>query len=760
MTGPSVGPEVLVQVAVPVPLLPALSYRVPAGQTAPARGARVRVPVGNRLVIGCVIAVGQEAGPTGSPQPTGDAVKEVVECVDSEPFLPDAVVDLALWIAEYYACGPGDAIAAAMPPHAWTRKGLTAARVSAFKTERVARLTDEGRRIAGGESSQPPGRRQQQALADLVGAATGLTTRQLRKQGVTAKTLRRLSDRGLVEIVARQVERDPFADSDDPEVASTIRGALTLTEAQQTAFDALSVLIRAETFRVAMLHGVTGSGKTELYLRLAKAVCDRGRCALVLVPEIVLAPAIARAFQVVFGERVAIQHSGLSDGERHDQWHRIKRGEVDVVVGTRSAVFAPLDRVGLIVVDEEHDGSYKQEESPRYHGRDAAVIRGRQADALVVLGSATPSMESYHNAAVGRYERVVLPHRVLERPLPEVEIVDMRAELATHGSDTILSTRLLEGLEDRVERGEQALVLLNRRGYAASVLCRQCGHTLECPNCSVSLTFHRNAGRVRCHYCNYSQARPKVCPHCAGPYLERIGFGTERIETELTNSFPDARIARLDRDTVRRRGMAASILSRFGARTIDILVGTQMIAKGHDFPAVTLVGVISADVGLGLADFRAAERTFQLLTQVAGRAGRGDARGEAIIQTFFPEHYSIGFACRQAYEPFFEAEMHYRRSMRYPPVVAMINVVVRAPRSGDAMRDAGELAQSLRRHDQFEVLGPAPAPISRLRGEHRVQLFLKGKHRPAMREALQAVLENHPKLSRRVTVDVDPLSVL
>ena len=428
-----------------------------------------------------------------------------------------------------------------------------------------------------------------------------------------------------MDLATRQVDRDPFHGDDDPAARSSICNGLTLTKEQGTAFTALSELIRAERFRVAMLHGVTGSGKTELYLRLAQAVCDRGQHALVLVPEIVLAPAIARAFRSVFGERVAIQHSGLSDGERYDQWHRIKRGEVDIVVGTRSAVFAPVDRLGLIVVDEEHDGSYKQEESPRYHGRDAAIVRGRQADALVVLGSATPSMESYHNAIVGRYELVALPHRVLERPLPAVQVVDMRGELATHGADTILSARLVEGLEDRLERGEQALVLLNRRGYAASVLCRQCGQTLVCPNCSVTLTFHRHAGRVRCHYCDYSQARPNVCPHCAGPYLERIGFGTERIETELTNVFPDAKVARLDRDTVRKRGMAAAILSRFEDRKIDILVGTQMIAKGHDFPAVTLVGVISADVGLGLADFRAAERTFQLLTQVAGRAGRRDA---------------------------------------------------------------------------------------------------------------------------------------
>jgi primosomal protein N' (replication factor Y) len=417
--------------------------------------------------------------------------------------------------------------------------------------------------------------------------------------------------------------------------------------------------------------------------------------------------------------------------------------------------------LGLIVVDEEHDEAYKQGENPRYHGRDAAIVRGQQAEALVVLGSATPSMESYKNVTIGRYKLVELPYRVEDRPLPAVQVVDMRAELAAHGTDTIFSSRLSEGLKDRLKRGDQALVLLNRRGYASSVLCRQCGQTLECPNCSVTLTFHRGVGRVRCHYCNYSQRRPKVCPHCAGPYLERIGFGTERIETELTNMFPDARVARLDRDSVSQRGMASVILSRFENREIDILVGTQMIAKGHDFPAVTLVGVISADVGLGLADYRAAERTFQLLTQVVGRAGRGDAGGEAVIQTFFPEHYSIGYACRQAYEPFFEAEMYFRRSMGYPPVVSMINVVVRAGRFEDAMCDAGKLAQSLRQHEHFEVLGPAQAAISRLRGEYRAQMFLKGNDRPAMRRALQAVLEKCSlKMQLRVTVDVDPISVL
>ena len=760
MTEPTAGSESFVRVAVPVPLLSSLTYHVPVGLTPPVRGARVRVPLGSRLVVGLVIFVGDGADATGSSKPAADGVRAVAEVIDAEPFLPAPVLDLALWIAEYYTCGPGDAVAAAMPPFAWSKRGLSSARVSAFKTERVVHLTDDGRRVVTGQAPPPAGRRQQQAIAGLADATGGLPTRQMAEQGVTAETLRRLADRGLVKLETRRVDRDPFHGGDDRVVAAAIENSLRLTEEQGTAFTTLSDLLQTKRFRVAMLHGVTGSGKTELYLRLAQIVCERGQSALVLVPEIVLAPAIARVFRAMFGERVAIQHSGLSDGERHDQWHRIKRGEVDIVVGTRSAVFAPVERLGLIVVDEEHDGSYKQEESPRYHGRDAAIVRGRQAEALVLLGSATPSMESYYNTTSGRYERVALPHRVLERPLPAVQVVDMRAELATHGADTILSVPLLEGLENRLERGEQALVLLNRRGYAASVLCRQCGQTLECPNCSVTLTYHRHAGRVRCHYCNYSQARPKVCPHCAGPYLERIGFGTERIETELTTVLPEARVARLDRDTVRRRGAAAAILSRFERRDVDILVGTQMIAKGHDFPAVTLVGVISADVGLGLADFRAAERTFQLLTQVAGRAGRGDVGGEAVIQTFFPEHYSIGFACRQAYEPFFEAEMHYRRSMHYPPVVSMINVVVRAGRFGDAMREAEELAQSLRRHDHFEILGPAPAPISRLRGSYRVQLFLKGHHRPAMRQALEGVLEKHPKMRRRVTVDVDPLSVL
>jgi primosomal protein N' (replication factor Y) len=507
---------------------------------------------------------------------------------------------------------------------------------------------------------------------------------------------------------------------------------------------------------------VTGSGKTEIYLRLAREVRDSGRGVLLMVPEIALTPAAAAIFRGAFGSRVAIQHSGLSDGERYDQWQRIRRGDVDVVVGTRSAVFAPLAHIGLIVVDEEHDGSYKQEESPRYHGRDVAVVRARNAGALIVLGSATPSLESYHNAESGRYALITLERRVLDRPLAAVRIVDMRAEYAAEGPDVVLSAPLRDALAARLERGEGSIVLLNRRGYATTVFCRQCAATLECPNCSVSLTVHKAAGRARCHYCNYSMPVPKVCAKCAAPYLEQLGFGTERVESEIAAHFPAARIGRVDRDTIRRRGAIDAMLARFSSGELDVLVGTQMIAKGHDFPHVTLVGVISADVGLGLADFRAAERTFQLLTQVAGRAGRGQLAGEALVQTLYPGHYSIRHACRQDYGAFYRDELAFRKAMRYPPAVALINVVVKARSRQQAMDDAGEIAGAMRLPgiDGYRVLGPAPAPLGRLKGEHRAQLFIKGAHRNAMRAALINVLESRPELKRRTIVDVDPMSVL
>ena len=745
----------LVAVAVPVPFLSALTYSVPAGMPLPHPGVRVRVPLGSRVVTGCVLA---DTPPERDTAEGG--TRELIDCLDSEPLLPEPVLDLAAWVAEYYGCGPGDAVAAAMPPFAWTGRGATRApAATGFKTVRFLRLTDAGQGLVRSAAPAGLGPRQRAALALLAASPSGLDAAVLAGYGIAADCLRRLAARGLVTAEQRQVERDPFAAADAAPTAAG-SGPIELTAEQQVALRQLTGWADARQFRVALLHGVTGSGKTAVYLQLAGHVRRQGRSVLVLVPEIALTPAVVGAFRAACGGRVAIQHSGLSDGERHDQWHRIRRGDVDVVVGTRSAVFAPLDELGLIIVDEEHDASYKQEESPRYHGRDVAVLRGRQAGALVVLGSATPSMESYHNAVSGRYEHVVLRKRVLGRPLAAVTVVDMREELAAHGPDVVLSATLREALAARLERGEQALVLLNRRGYASAVLCRQCGQSVACPNCSVSLTLHRRAGRVRCHYCGYAARLPSVCPHCAGPFLEQVGFGTERIENELAGVLPEAVVARLDRDTVRRRGAAQRLLQRFARREIDILVGTQMVAKGHDFPAVTLVGVVSADVGLGLADFRAAERTFQLLTQVAGRAGRGERSGEAIVQTFHPAHYSVVHACRQAYEPFFEAELRFRRSMRYPPLVAMVNIVVRGPTLAQAMEDAAGLAADMRAASRgHEVLGPAPAPLTRLKGEHRAQIFLKGSRRRALRVAAETALERRPALRRRVTVDVDPLSV-
>jgi len=832
----------LVSVAVPVPALDALTYRVPDGVELPAVGARVLVPLGARRLTGIVVSQGA-AAPSLPHGAGGAAIKDLIDVLDASPFLPASVVELGQWMGEYYACGPGEAIGAAMPPFAWVesewrvritsagearalRAGASRAslreavladlsggtwtplraiayrlehatgrrprsvparslvralqaeglveveevlggKADAFKTVRLAAITPEGTQaLAASAGGAALGPRQREALTALAQTPAGVAMPQLRDLGLGADVVERLQGRGLVTIRREQVDRDPF-ESPGGQMPDAHAGgeARSLTSEQAAALTRLEALAAGKAFAPVLLHGVTGSGKTEIYLRLAAVVRQGGRSVLVLVPEIGLTPALVAAFRGRFGDRVAIQHSGLSDGERHDQWHRIRRGDVDVVVGTRSAVFAPLASIGLIVVDEEHDGSYKQEESPRYHGRDVAVMRAKREGALVVLGSATPSMESYQNASAGRYELLRLDRRVLDRPLASVTLVNMRDEFAERGPDTVLSSVLADAIGQRLARREQVLVLLNRRGYATAVFCRQCAGTIECPNCSVSLTIHARGDlmRARCHYCNYSATVPKACPTCAAPYLAQTGFGTERVEQEIVKAYPDARVSRLDRDTIRRRGAAVALLSQFGRHEIDVLVGTQMIAKGHDFPRVTLVGVVSADVGLGMADFRASERTFQLLTQVVGRAGRGEEPGEAIVQTLYPGHYSIRHARSQDYRAYFEEELAFRRAMLYPPQVALANGIVRARSMSEAMADAGVLVRSLRESAKaggFVVLGPAPAPFSKLRGEHRAQFFLKGSRRPAMRDAIRRALDAKPELRRRVIIDVDPMSVL
>jgi len=784
-------PLVLIRVAVPVPQLDLLTYRVPEKSPLPPIGARVIVPLGSRLVTGIVV---ENIASEGADERAGDrvaglapdAIKTIHRVLDEDAFIPADVVALARWTAEYYAAGVGATITAVLPPKT---RGM---RADAHKTVRMATITQAGASLLAGSiagptvrptvgptvgptfrsgdrpdsgDSVPTSTKAHEVLRILAGEPRGLSTPALAAKGIKSSRISSLVRRGLIEVRQARLMRDPF-ESESIEEALGDCDRVPTGE-QRDALARLQVLVEKGTFHVALLHGVTGSGKTEIYLRLSQAVRASGRGVVVLVPEIALTPAIAAAFRGAFGDRVAIQHSGLPDGARHDQWQRIRRGEIDVVVGTRSAVFAPLANAGLIIVDEEHDGSYKQEESPRYNARDVAIVRAQKAGALVLLGSATPSMESYHHAMNGKYIHIALEQRVLARPLAAVKVVDMREEYAIGGPDVVFSRALKAALEDRLERGEQSLVLLNRRGFATSVFCRQCAGTIDCPNCSVSLVVHGEgrARRARCHYCNLAAPVPAKCPVCAAPYLEQAGYGTQRVEAEIACQLPGARVARLDRDAVRRQGALAALLARFRAGSLDVLIGTQMIAKGHDFPRVTLVGVVSADVGLGMADFRASERTFQLLTQVAGRAGRGEQRGEAIIQTLYPDHYSIQLACRQNYPEFYARELQFRRAMRYPPRVSLINVIVRAPSLAQAMADAADLAAAIRRLDgarnSLQVLGPAPAPLTKLRGQYRAQMLVKGINRRLMREVVvQAVAERPPQFVRRTTVDVDPFSVL
>jgi primosomal protein N' (replication factor Y) (superfamily II helicase) len=513
------------------------------------------------------------------------------------------------------------------------------------------------------------------------------------------------------------------------------------------------------------MHGVTGSGKTAVYLAAMQAVLAEGRGAILMVPEIGLTPAAAANLHQLFGGQVAILHSALSARERAEHWHRIRRGEARIVVGTRSAVFAPVQDLALIVVDEEHDASYKQEETPRYHGRDVAVIRAKLSSAAVVLASATPSLESYHNARSGKYSLLELPKRVEQRPLPQVEIVDMRTEFQDTGEERIFARQLSAEIRERLERGEQAIILLNRRGYSPVVMCRACGETVQCRNCAIALTFHKGSNSLVCHYCGYRERVPKRCPKCDSEYVFFLGTGSEKLEERLRAEFPQARIGRLDRDTVRTREDFERVLAAFDAGELDLLVGTQMIAKGHDVHGVTLVGAVGADFALGFPDFRAAERTFQLLTQVAGRAGRGCTPGKVILQTYFPEHYAIQFAARHDYAGFCEKELRYRRWMSYPPYTALANVLVRDEKLDHALRYAGLLGNWFEKNKAqgLRVMGPASAPILRLKRDYRYHFVLKSETRRTLNESLRAMLgfAAEQKIPRtRVIVDVDAVSLL
>jgi primosomal protein N' (replication factor Y) len=534
---------------------------------------------------------------------------------------------------------------------------------------------------------------------------------------------------------------------------------------QKAALLKIQASVASRQFAVSLLHGVTGSGKTAVYLAAMQSVLESGRSAILLVPEIGLTPAAAANLHQVFGDEVAILHSALSGDERAEQWHRIRRGEARIVVGTRSAVFAPVSDLALIVVDEEHDASYKQEETPRYHGRDVAVMRAKLSNASIVLASATPSIESYHNAESGKYKLIQLTERVERRPLPEVEVVDMKFDFQQSGEDRLFSRQLIEEVTERLARGEQAMILLNRRGYSSVVLCRSCGEALQCKNCSIALTFHKGGYRMECHFCGFRQAVPKTCPSCASEYIFFLGAGSEKVEERLHAAFPEARIGRLDRDTVRTRHDFERVLNQFHAGEINLLVGTQMIAKGHDVHGVTLVGVVGADYALGFPDFRAAERTFQLLTQVAGRAGRGETPGKVVLQTYHPDHYAVQFAERHDYLGFYEKEVRFRKWMHYPPFSALANVLVRSDKLDQTLQWTGKLGRWFEstRNEGLRVLGPSVAPIMRLKRDYRYHFILKAASREKLNAALRRMIQfaEEQKIPRtNVIVDVDALSLL
>jgi len=579
----------------------------------------------------------------------------------------------------------------------------------------------------------------------------------LHSLNVPRSTLSTLVKRGLVDIIEEPAEfhvsrvkarPSPFGFEFNP--------------AQKQALQRIQEAMSARKFGGILLHGVTGSGKTAVYLAAMRTVLEQGRSAILLVPEIGLTPTMAADLQQVFGDEVAILHSALSNRERAEQWHRIKRGAARMVVGTRSAVFAPVTDLALIIVDEEQDSSYKQEETPRYHARDVAVMRAKMADAVVVLGSATPSLESYYNAKKNKYALIELPDRVERRPLPEVELIDMKQEFQETGQEQVISRKLAEEIRERLERKEQVMILLNRRGYSPVALCRTCGKTLECQNCAIAMTHHKRARKMECHYCGYTAPVPEKCGHCGSEYVYFIGTGSEKLEELLHGMFPTARIGRLDRDTVRGKEDFERALAALNEGELDLLVGTQMIAKGHDVHGVTLVGVVGADIALGLPDFRAAERTFQLLTQVAGRAGRGQTPGKVVLQTYFPDHYAVQYAAQHDFIGFYEKELRFRSWMHYPPYSALANVLVRSDQLDEALRWSGILGKWFEktRHEGVRVLGPAAAPILRLKRDYRYHFVLKSPSREKLNTTLRSMLAYAAtqKIPRtQVIVDVDAL---
>ncbi len=800
-----------------------LTYLVPDSLTVQP-GQRVQVPLATRKATGIVLRV-------GSSLPPGIQARPILRLLDTEPVLTPELLELGLWIADYYVAPIGEVFRAMLPLRSATRRARLV-RLSALGQQRLQEINQaeeepaspEGDLLAylatrGSASVQVLRQRFAEAFLEAlrekwvvveeverertqrqvyaVRVAGPLPEKPLRLSPAAKRilealgaegsagdhrellqtaradlaALKKLSASGLVELEPSKAERrsalqtqKPASPGDDWAEADS---SLVLTLGQSTVLDDLTKQLESGQFQTVLLHGVTASGKTEVYLRLIARCLEIGRTALMLVPEISLTPSVQAQFLARFGSQVALLHSALSENERHDEWWRIRRGEAKVVLGTRSAIFAPLANLGVVIVDEEQDTSYKQEETPRYQGRDVAVVRARLAGALAVLGSATPSLESYWNAREGKYRLAVLPERVEGRKLADVEIIDMRQEFRETHTQVPVSRRLHQEIETQLSKRQQTMILLNRRGYSWFLLCRGCGQTQRCVNCSISLTYHRREHRLICHYCGYSTPVPARCPNCDSQHLYYVGEGTEKVEKKFAELFPGARVARLDRDVARRQGQFQRILDEFRRGKIDILVGTQLIAKGHDFPGVTLVGVVSADIGLGLPDFRSAERTFQLLTQAAGRAGRGENPGRVLVQTFFPDHYAIRMAAEQNYEAFFNKEMRFRRMMHYPPVIALANVIAQGSKLEQAAQVAKHVGNFLipleKSTEGLKILGPTPAPLAKLKGRFRIQFLIKCTSRARLSTILRRLADYtdqqgiHP---RALMIDMDPANIM
>jgi primosomal protein N' (replication factor Y) (superfamily II helicase) len=809
-------------VALPVPLRMTFTYAVPAELREHLQvGCRVLVPFRKKSLVGVVVDLVDTAPPETK-------IRDVVKVLDPLPALTPKLLELGRWIAGYYLAPIGEVFRGMLPPltdissrreiilteagralaadlqHGNALTGLSAAQsdflgklldrkgvmrpgpaaklgVGPVELQRLQRrgLLEiremvRGRkrkthniiawRSADERSRKAAGEKEERVRLLLQTERGPLPMAQLLKLAKVSRALieRMLRD-GLLESWEESI--DP---AEDPFDIGYTPPAHALNEAQERVFKAIRARFELADFGVQLIHGVTGSGKTEVYLRSIQDTLARGKTALVLVPEIALTLWIGRQCRAWFGARfegVAVLHSALSDVERAREWKRVRNGEARVVVGTRSAVFAPLENLGLIIVDEEQENSYKQEETPRYHGRDVAIVRAKMESALALLGSATPSLETYYHAVSGKYELLTMATRVENRSLAAVEIVDLRTEFQDTKVTSPISKALHDAIAECLSFNTQALVLINRRGYSWSVLCRSCGASVQCENCSISMTYHKSRNRLECHYCGSLQQVPRTCPKCQSKYVYFFGEGSEHLEERLRKEFPGARIARLDRDTARTKLQYQETLGAFANGALDILVGTQMLAKGHDFQRVTAVGVVSADSSLSMPDFRAAERTFQLLTQVAGRAGRGDLPGRVMIQTFYPEHYAIQDAVQQDYLAFYERELHFRRMMAYPPFTSLANVIVRDTSLENAIRWSRRLSEYFAPQDNkgLCVMGPASAPLARLKKEHRFQFLLKSPKRSLLTKLLSGALafcDANEIPQTAVLVDMDPLSLM